>query len=246
MKVLLLIVLVVIFVTLVFNSRQSNFDSIPKIIHQTAPADESKWPHVWKTSQKTWKKHFPDFEYIMWTDEDLDSFIETEYPWFYDTYMSYDVNIKRIDAARYFILYHYGGMYADMDMSCKDNFWHEIPQNKVSIAENPWNWKPGVQNALMISPKEHPSWQKVWSELENHKNEENVLDATGPKLIDGVVKQYPNMFNILKRGDFIQTNSITQNPVIRLDDDEDVYVEHHASASWGSGPLNELYKSIKS
>jgi mannosyltransferase OCH1-like enzyme len=247
MKTIIIIVIVCAFI-LFYRKYKSHYPkmSIPKIIHQTAPADMNKWHKIWKPSQKTWKDKFPDFEYIMWTDEDLDAFIRTEYEWFYDTYKSYDVNIKRIDAARYFILFHYGGMYADMDMSSNANFWYQIPQDKVSIAANPWPewmfWKARIQNALMISPKNHPVWKEVWKALEEHKDDEDVLDATGPKLIEGVYNKFPEMFNVLKKVEFIQSTNLTYNPIIKLDDPDPAFVEHHATTSWGSGKLNSMYK----
>ena len=108
---------------------------IPKIIHQTAPADKSKWNPEWYRCQETWKKYFPEPEYkhILWDDDDLANFIKSEYPTYYDIYTSYDKNIKRIDMARYFILYKYGGIYADMDYMCFKNFYDLVPNNKISI-----------------------------------------------------------------------------------------------------------------
>ena len=92
---------------------------IPKIIHQTAPADTKKWPQVWHKCQQTWKKHFPTYQYIMWTDEDLNNLIQTQFPEFWGIFKGYDKNIKRFDVARYFILYKYGGIYLDMDIMCR-------------------------------------------------------------------------------------------------------------------------------
>jgi mannosyltransferase OCH1-like enzyme len=54
---------------------------IPKIIHQTAPADRSKWHAIWTPCQKSWRTQFPDWEYKMWTDEDLEDLIKTKYSW---------------------------------------------------------------------------------------------------------------------------------------------------------------------
>src|SRR3990167_9308642 len=50
---------------------QITSSSIPKIIHQTAPSDTKRWPKTWFICQQSWKKHYPDFEYKMWSDEDL-------------------------------------------------------------------------------------------------------------------------------------------------------------------------------
>ena len=44
-----------------------------------------------------------------------------EYSSFLPVYESYPYNIQRVDAARYFILYHFGGVYLDLDIGCKSN-----------------------------------------------------------------------------------------------------------------------------
>ena len=38
-----------------------------------------------------------------------------------EIYDNYDVNIKRVDAVRYFYLYHFGGLYVDLDFECIKN-----------------------------------------------------------------------------------------------------------------------------
>jgi len=39
-----------------------------------------------------------------------------EYPWFLETFDSYPYNIERADVIRYFALYHFGGIYLDLDL----------------------------------------------------------------------------------------------------------------------------------
>jgi mannosyltransferase OCH1-like enzyme len=43
------------------------------------------------------------------------SFIATHYPWFLATFEGYTYPIQRADSIRYFVLYHYGGIYIDLD-----------------------------------------------------------------------------------------------------------------------------------
>jgi len=45
-------------------------------------------------------------------------FIETEYPWFLHTYDHYRYPVQRVDAVRYFLMLHYGGIYMDFDNVC--------------------------------------------------------------------------------------------------------------------------------
>jgi hypothetical protein len=42
--------------------------------------------------------------------------IETHYPWFYKHMGAFRTGVEKADIIRYFILYHYGGIYADLDM----------------------------------------------------------------------------------------------------------------------------------
>lgn len=38
-----------------------------------------------------------------------------EYPWFMSTYLSFTFPVQKIDALRYFLMRHYGGIYVDLD-----------------------------------------------------------------------------------------------------------------------------------
>ena len=192
-----LILLVVVLLVILFSvGMRSGFEGggIPKIIHQTAPADKSKWHPLWEACQKSWLEKFPGWEYKMWTDEDLDDFIKTKHPEFLDTYLGYPKNINRIDAARYYILFDYGGIYADMDFQCLKNFEDQIPSDKVSIAPTSVDSHYGVQNALMVSPKGHPFWKKVHEALEKCKSNQGVGETTGPHMLTTTV--YENLEHV--------------------------------------------------
>ncbi|KMU79388.1 mannosyl phosphorylinositol ceramide synthase SUR1 [Coccidioides immitis RMSCC 3703] len=52
---------------------------------------------------------------MLWTDEKADAFIESQYPWFLETFRNYRYPIQRADAIRYFVLTYYGGIYIDLD-----------------------------------------------------------------------------------------------------------------------------------
>lgn len=104
------------------NNNNNNF--IPKIIHQT-----------WKTknintyaqgiigvkSQNNWKKLYPTYKYILWTDKDINKYINKN-ELYKKTYNSLNEKIKKIDFFRYIILYDFGGIYSDLDF---------IPQKKI-------------------------------------------------------------------------------------------------------------------
>lgn len=208
-------------------------DKVPKIIHQTAPADEARWHPAWFECQKTWKEKFPEFEYKMWTDEDIEELIKTKYEWFYPTWKGYDRNIKRIDTARYFILYEYGGIYADMDYECLDNFMDQIPDGKVSISEDKFvgRWYHGSHylNALMISPSRHPFWNYVIANLELYKYGRNPLWSTACHIIAEAADDCPDsMFNPLNYAEYT---------------DGQKWARHLCTASWVPPGLREIQQT---
>jgi len=167
-------------------------------------ADKSKWHPSWEKFQSSWRSNFPDFEYRFWTDEDSEELIRSKNEWFYECYKSYNENIKRVDASRYFILHEFGGIYADMDFECVKNFWDKLPQEKISFAESGGISVSRVENALMASPRGHKFWDFLFAKLEDAKNK-SVFEATGPIFLDRCIDQYlgtDDFLNILPRNQF--------------------------------------------
>ncbi|KAJ4399440.1 hypothetical protein N0V91_009449 [Didymella pomorum] len=64
-------------------------------------------------------KFNPSFEIRIWNETEAHTLIETEYPWFIPTYDTYKHPIQRVDALKYFVLYHFGGVYMDLDIACR-------------------------------------------------------------------------------------------------------------------------------
>ena len=128
---------------------------IPRIIHQTWKTREI--PDGWKESGPSWQRFHPDWQYILWTDEDLERLITERHPWFADTYRDYPYAIQRVDAARYFILYEYGGIYSDLDILCSRPC-DSLLDHRAIIPET----KPlGFSNDLMMAEPKHPFLSQV-------------------------------------------------------------------------------------
>jgi mannosyltransferase OCH1-like enzyme len=204
--------------------------TIPHIIHQTAPRDKNKWPQIWHTCQQSWKTHFPHFKYMMWHDEDLDHLMKNDFPEFYSMYKNYPKNIQRFDVARYFILYKYGGIYADMDYMCVKPFFNKIPHTKVSISESPWKEHEYLQNSLMISPRNNIFWKKVIQESINRystsSTRSSIVYSTGPLLITDVYKQHKHKVNVLPYENYNPVKKVTASI------SSDVNTIHYHTQTW--------------
>lgn len=95
---------------------------INKLIHQTWKDGNIANYHekVALNSHSSWILNYRNFDYKLWTDEDIYNLISTKYSFALNAYENLDQNIKKVDLARYIILYEYGGVYADLDfISCK-------------------------------------------------------------------------------------------------------------------------------
>jgi mannosyltransferase OCH1-like enzyme len=229
-NILLLILIFVLLYFFINNDSKSNKNEkfgniIPKIIHQTAPSNKDKWHPIWFEYQKTWHKYFPspEYKYVLWSDDDLENLIKYDFPSFYPIYINYNKNIKRIDIARYFILYKYGGIYADMDYKCFKNFYDLLPQDKISISESPYPNNEFIQNALMVSPAKHPFWLKVIEEAKNRTNYP-VLVATGPVLLSDMYFDNVNDINVLPVH--------TWNPHKDEPDNDKMITRHYGTVSY--------------
>ena len=136
-------------------------------------------------SQKNWTT-------ILWTDESLLSFLKKEYPVFLPVYKSYPYNIQRVDAARYFILYHFGGVYLDLDVGCKSNrdlsdlVYTMTHLNKTAML--PQTQPFGLSNDVMFASKRSPLFKEAIEALSSNSRwfgspYLTVMYSTGPMFV---------------------------------------------------------------
>lgn len=139
---------------------------IPKIIHQTYKS--ASLPDHWKQTPVEWQENHPDWQYEFWSDERNRKLIEEHYPWFLEQYDSYATPIQRSDSIRYFILHHYGGIYADLDIISSRNL-EQLLQNEELVFWQTPNW--GITNSLMASVPGHRFFEKLHEDLKLWKDQ---------------------------------------------------------------------------
>jgi mannosyltransferase OCH1-like enzyme len=90
-------------------------DTIPKIIIQTWKTKNI--PNKYKEDIESVKRYTKGYQYLFFSDDDIEYFLKTYYPEYYKTYQKLPVKIQKIDFFRYIAVYHYGGFYLDLDMT---------------------------------------------------------------------------------------------------------------------------------
>jgi mannosyltransferase OCH1-like enzyme len=214
---------------------------IPKIIHQIAPSDESKWHPIWKECQETILSQFPEpeYEYRLWNDEeDLENLIKTDFPFFLEIFKNYPKKIQRIDMARYFILLKYGGIYSDMDFYFYKNFYNTLDMSKPNITCSPWVNSEFLQNSLMASPKNCYAFLNIIDEAMRRSTYDSsnlsvsyVSSTTGPELVSAVYYRMESFINPLQKELY--------NPIgCKASDNENLYnkntcyCKHFGTGKW--------------
>ena len=87
--------------------------AFPRVIHQSWKTESL--PPDFRNWSQSWRRLHPSYEFRLWTDRDNHQLIADHYPWFLPVYEELDHKIKRADVVRFFYLYHFGGVYADLD-----------------------------------------------------------------------------------------------------------------------------------
>jgi len=152
---------------------------IPKIIHQIWIG--SPLPQKYERLQQSWKEHHPDWEYILWTEKDIEEFGLTNKYW-YDKTPNY---AQKADIVRYEVLYRFGGVYADIDFECLKplDVLHHMCDFYTGIAQ--W-WRFRLFNGLIGSAPGHPILKECIDsmnlDIKHHPNPRlNVTYTTGPE-----------------------------------------------------------------
>ncbi|CAF0985717.1 unnamed protein product [Didymodactylos carnosus] len=179
---------------------------IPRLIHQTwrnhtIPAqwqDTVNSIHEYNTNSNN------TFEYRLWTNQMIIKFMKENYFRFYqETFRKYPYEIQKIDAFRYFLMYHFGGVYIDMDIGCKKALW-PLPQSiehkasGVNVAVFPETRPFGVSNDFLISTVRHPLYEKIIHQTLSRwkynflSNYLTVMVTTGPLFLTLQLYLYPN------------------------------------------------------
>lgn len=163
--------------------KNPELEIVPRIIHQTSP-DRSRLPAKLIDSQNKCIEMHPSFHHMHWTDDDLRSFIATNYSWFLPTFDSYPYNIQRVDSSRYFILYHFGGIYLDMDIACA----RPLDPLLTLPAVFPLTVPVGLSNDFMVSTKHHPFMLQLMNSLTDNArsygfNYATVMLSAGPLFV---------------------------------------------------------------
>ena len=94
---------------------------IPKIIHQIWFQGEGKIPEKLNRYKEECKKVNKEHQYYIWDDDMIKRLLKDNYPDYLKTYNAFSIDDTKNRFRKDVILYHYGGIYIDMDVRCLKN-----------------------------------------------------------------------------------------------------------------------------
>merc|ERR1712000_693159 len=97
----------------------------------------------------------------MWTDTTANEFMSQHYPDLWPHYRNYGQSIQRANSLRYALLEHYGGVYLDIDITCR----HPLDNIRHIPLLTPGAHPAGVNNAFILARPHHPFLQHLLAGL---------------------------------------------------------------------------------
>ena len=218
---------------------------IPKIIHYCWFGG-NPLPPLAEKCIASWKKFLPDYEIKEWNEQNFDVNI---IPYTAEAYHAKKYAFVS-DYARFWILYHYGGLYFDTDVEVIKPMGSIIAKGAFMGCEQ--DSKPGIE--LTVAPglglaveSKHEIYKAILEEYDSFHflNEDGsnndktvveyvteILKTHGLKNMPGIqqiegVKIYPSEY-------FCPRDTVTK----RLHITNNTYTIHHYMASWKDGGFN--------
>lgn len=196
------------------NNNLNNFliSKKGKIIHQiwfSGIQSKNKADISYKKLQKfrdSWTINNPEWFHIIWNNKMANDFIKLYFPRYLKLYRNFTYEIQRCDILRYFLLYKYGGIYADMDYYCNKSFDSilETYKNDIYLVQTPNNfmYNTYVSNSLMYSVPSHKFWLKLINNIKNNDISHYytkhiiIMYSTGPAMLTNTFNEYKYRYNV--------------------------------------------------
>jgi len=222
---------------------------IPKIIHQIWLQGYDEMPENLKISHQTCLDVNSDFKHIFWTEEKIKRFLKKKFESKYlDSFNYYEKPAQKADFARYSILYIYGGIYLDMDTTCKKNLSNFLHHTFFFTATNDFLNKlyKRYQTGIIGAVPKHGVFKIVFKNMfERIIYANNLTYSTGTRLFYDSINEYKKIY---RNHDIIIIDPKYLHPCGVFDNEyceylcNDCYIVHTNYSSWT--PISRLVKFV--
>lgn len=151
-------------------------------------------PQRYRENADTWSRRNPGWMHRLWDEWSLRELLLGGAWW--PLYTAQPDLAARADVARYALLQHFGGVYADIDTECRRAidplFVRSAARLHVSLYTHPrrrrWN---DLTNSFLASTPAHPLWSDVLARLARHDVASlPTTERTGPAMLARLLEQH--------------------------------------------------------
>ena len=141
--------------------------SIPKLVHQIwFQGIDQNIPEPYNKSYKSCVKKFKewDWQHKLWDKNSIEKLLN-KYPNYKKKYDKLELRIQKIDFAKYVIMYHYGGVYIDMDMECLKDIYKLIDKDDELIVSK-MSISLMYSNGIFFSIPKNKFWKDLINKID--------------------------------------------------------------------------------
>lgn len=184
--------------------NQSTHSKIPRIIHQIwiSPRPTNEMVERFRIAANSCIEMHQNYKYYLWTNDEIFNWLTTNYAWFLPTYRSYRYDMQRIDAMKYLVLFHFGGLYIDLDIKCNapDLITSMLPSDKLDnepdIIFHMGTEGISANTDLVAAKRFHPFFKLAVHQLKAanrwyYSYHFTIVLSAGPTFLYGVYRQFP-------------------------------------------------------
>jgi mannosyltransferase OCH1-like enzyme len=169
---------------------------IPKNIFQTWYTKDL--PHEIQVLIDQMKQKNSDYNYYLYTDEEMDNFVRENYPGeIYECYSKINLIVAKTDFWRYLILYKYGGVYLDIDSMVEIHLGHFIRLEDSAIISRECGRDTFTQWCLIFE-QNHPillrTIEFIVDNIKNNRYSNDIIQMTGPSVFSKAIKSIHQEF----------------------------------------------------
>lgn len=223
---------------------------IPKISHQIWMQGFENIPNKFNKNVEKLHTLNLDYDHKQWDEKLLREECKKYSDDCLKRFDSFEQMILKVDLGRYVVLYNYGGISVDTDMvqikPIKDT--PHINSNKFIISKLsfPYKYVGMLNNAIIITPANHPILKDMIDTIINDKRTKNdflikelyTQHVTGPFFINERLSKTTIPYTVIDNKYFEPCNS---NDIL-CSIDKDTIMDHQHELSWVSSYINIFIK----
>jgi len=238
-----------------FPTIEGTRPRIPHILHQvflTSNLDDGV-PEEFLDNVKTFFKHNPNWTYFFWTQRTARALLTDRYPNLLPIFDATSPTVVKGDMLRYVLLYEYGGLYADLDVSNVRHLDIVTMKYPCMLVPEPFEhagWWYGdpyiIINAIMFCRPKHPLFKQIVDHIPSRQNVPGVVHKLGPGFLTTEYRLYNNITKDIYRIDISQdtTSPYFYKGEIPPTHDNGVYVPN--TRYFMDSPSPDIYKTAES